>query len=447
MFQRLIFLFLTLALSVELINAQNVIQNDDFENYTTCPTGSSPTGSQIPPNWNFTLLGNSTDYFNNCMSCTSSSGCVNPINNYFGSQSPHSGNAYAGILAFTKVSSTRYLSEYIYQVLSTSLTVGTEYYIEFWVSLGDKSEYSVKELGMYLTDDPNELTASSPDADGLYDLTPQIPNTYPSSSFYSNKNGWTKISGFFTPSTSGVRHIVIGNFDSNIIGGNPTKQTNSGGTEQDKSYYYIDDVTIAPASGCPADMDSDIPYRAYTNPGPTICKNTYNNYYTAPATPGATSYTWTSSSPYLLIEGQSSITTPASDREVSIQASQAGNFAMQLVANTPCGSTAASNPIYVQVNSCGGGFLVSPNPTSNEFKIELVDESQLTSTEKSSVQGTESADEDFTFRLYNKKQELVAKAKSKKNKTTVDVRHLPRGTYHLQIYYKEAIEQRQIIIE
>ena len=403
--------------------SQNLVTNPDLENYAVCPDGPVPSSSQFPTGWNNTAdFVNTPDYFNTC-DYTS------------GYQNPRSGAGYTGAGVYLTGSivggtGTAYRSEYLYQVLSTPLSAGTEYYIEFWVSLAEFSGTSIKHLGMYLTNDPDELVpVDDIFTDGLYNLNPQIPNTYPASNFYSNTSGWTKISGFFTPSVSGVRHIVIGNFDGGILNGNPSLQANPGGTPGSQiSYYYFDDVTIGPISGCPADMASEIPYRAFTNPASTICKNSVNNTYTAPRTPGATSYTWTSKSPYLSVDGMSSTTTPTPS--VKIIASQAGTLRMDLVANTACGPTHPVNPIYVPVDPCPGGpFFISPNPANDLITVALMEEVKGSLATNTASSASKSNHETFTVELYDKNQKMLARSHSKAEKVRLNVRNLPNNTY------------------
>ena len=442
MTKSLIFLLVSVCLA-KLTYSQNLVTNPDLENYAVCPDGPAPSSSQFPTGWNNTAdFVNTPDYFNTCGYTDS---------NTRGNQTSRSGSGHVGFGAYSSgqaVGGTRYLSEYFYQALNTPLNAGTEYYIEFWVSLADFTSYSLKHLGMYLTNDPDELVfVDDIYFEGLYNLDPQIPNTYPASNFYTNTSGWTKISGFFTPSISGVRHIVIGNFDGGILNGNPSLQANPGDIlGAGGSYYYVDDVTIGLASSCPADMASEIPYRAFTNPASTICKNSVNNTYTAPRTPGATSYTWTSKSPYLSIDGMSSTTTPTPS--VKIIASQAGTLRMDLVANTACGPTHPVNPIYVPVDPCPGGpFFISPNPANDLITVALMEEVKGSLATNTASSASKSNHETFTVELYDKNQKMLARSHSKAEKVRLNVRNLPNNTYYIHIRYKNEIQRHQIMVE
>ncbi len=196
-----------------------------------------------------TQLGGSV-YLNNC----SPLGSFNPNDNTWGSQSPLTGNATIRIrsgpcfgICIVEDPNTEY--SYLRQELATPLQKGITYYIEFFVSLTDVSRYGVNSLGMFLTNNPNDLILQLGQTN-LTHLTPQIPNVFPSSTAYLDINGWTKICGFYTPSVDGVKHIIIGNFRGIS---NYATSTSAGykGKLESIPYYYIDDVYISEYSCCP----------------------------------------------------------------------------------------------------------------------------------------------------------------------------------------------------
>lgn len=183
-------------------------------------------------------------------------------------------------------------------------------YIEFYVRPADINDNNtaVKTLGMYLTADTADLSNNLPSELALHHLVPQIKDT---AEYYDQVSGWTKISGYFTPSTSGVKHVIIGNFDPEVNNGEGVYQLlpgHSGSSLQ--SYYFIDAVYIAPAN-------QGIPNLGPAISGPdAICYS--GSAVTVSNLPFGSTVTWTTS--------PSNILTPSSGTGTTANISAVNHF-------------------------------------------------------------------------------------------------------------------------
>ena len=123
------------------------------------------------------------------------------------------------------------------------------YYLEFFVSLAEASERNVNGFGIYLTNDINDFSNPNiiANSKNYYNLIPQIPNDFPSVTPYSDRAGWTKISGTFTPTVDGIKYVLIGNFSDDFF----SDPSNYNGNSEDFPYYFIDDVFLGEFSCCP----------------------------------------------------------------------------------------------------------------------------------------------------------------------------------------------------
>ncbi len=215
-----------LAISMLGSIAQNLVLNGSFEDFTSCPSSYSQISRA--PDWR--ELQASPDYMHSC-----NTGDLSVPDNVYGSQNARTGEGYIGLLAYFSGGDAR---EYAYSPLICPLDSGSEYYMEFYVSLAERSEYSVATIGALFTSDPQP----NPNKQAIED-TPQVES--PVSNAIIDVNDWTKISGYFT-AEGNYTHIVIGNFqteaNSNIT------EIDDPGTGLGEAYYYIEDVLIQPVN-------------------------------------------------------------------------------------------------------------------------------------------------------------------------------------------------------
>jgi hypothetical protein len=221
----ILYLFLFVSIQHLSVAQANLVQNGDFETYTCCPHNVVPTGDLVCATPWFGAQC-SPDYFNVC-----DTAFLGVPSNSWGTQFPHSGNAYAGFYTynFSQANSSR---DYIECQLISVLTAGNKYMVSFHVSLADNSNYATNTVGVYFSS--SQVTGSNCN---LLNYTAQIQNT--SSNPLTDKINWILIQDTLT-ATGGEQYITIGNFATDIIS-NPQFVGTFG---LNGTYYYIDDVSV-----------------------------------------------------------------------------------------------------------------------------------------------------------------------------------------------------------
>lgn len=214
--------------------AQNIVPNYDFEDTAACPNGFGTLFYAAP--WSTFL--ETPDYFNSCASsCLHPNICFGIPNNWFGSQTPYSGNAYAGISTYSfNYSNAR---ESMGVPLIVPLEIGKKYYVSFYVSraAGVQTRGATNNLGFRFSTVP-------------YDISFPIPidnfSHYRDTTIVSDSIGWTKISGSFV-ADSVYQYLAIGNFydDANT----DTLDMDIMGQLWNDAYYYVDQVCVTADSG------------------------------------------------------------------------------------------------------------------------------------------------------------------------------------------------------
>ena len=237
----------------------------------TCPTNfvTQPDPQLGPPrrdllataHWDMPTFA-TTDIFSTCGGVNAT---MNPVFNVcFGSQTPRSGNGFAGIFVHNLGQNYQ---EYLQGTLSEALIPGKTYKFSFNVSLADFSLMGIDRLGVYFSKSPVYEPSY-----GAITVRPQLES--PAGQFFTDKNGWTTISFLYTP-TEAAAYFVIGNFrhftETNTMGALENGGRNAGGafsgcTTQDIKptvYYFIDDVSLAEVTGtgCLLPID-DLTWRA-----------------------------------------------------------------------------------------------------------------------------------------------------------------------------------------
>jgi|GEM_PF-2111449 len=302
--KKLLFTFSSVC-CIAATHAQNLVTNGSFETKDPalgCPVTDGFTYGK-PANWDgyISKAGNylDPDYF---VTCAANDGVHNyPGNNVGGCEYPLQGSAYVGFLAFaTNLGSAAQSSEYLYSTVS--LTSGQQYYVEFYVSNAEgksanfPSTFYSKRIGMFIwpTFDAQQKVELN-QVNGLNQLTPQIPNTFPAANFYTTASGWQKISGTYTATTTGSHNIYIGNFDPgmNVLDGNGNPMPDLQGPKSTftagdyvASYYFLDGVTILP-------INTTVPDYSAKVIGPDILCTTAN--YILQNQPFGTTVSWSSS--------------------------------------------------------------------------------------------------------------------------------------------------------
>lgn len=170
--------------------------NYSFEDTLSC---NFAIISNAPPWFNPTAT--SPDYWNSDAALSA----YRVSNNAFGYQPAKTGRSYAGISAAFFDPSPTNAREYIETRLDSPLVAGKKYCVQFYVNLGDPSEYATDGMGAYLSVD----TVQDLNTAVNLPYTPQIEN--PAGNILTDRVNWVLISGEYT-AVGGEKFITIGNF-------------------------------------------------------------------------------------------------------------------------------------------------------------------------------------------------------------------------------------------
>lgn len=174
------------------------------------------------------------DLFTSC-----SDGIVGIPENYNGFQNVKFGENYAGCYFYAEDN----YREYIQGSFKTPLKKGEKYKVSFYISLGDKSKYALKNIGFSLT--RNHLLTSiwtelSEESIKNIISTNDSFNTMESESYFDDQQNWIYLSKEII-AKGGEYNITIGNFQKNS---KTKKKKVSKGDVHNIAYYYIDLVSL-----------------------------------------------------------------------------------------------------------------------------------------------------------------------------------------------------------
>jgi OOP family OmpA-OmpF porin len=245
--------FIILLLTCRICNAQNLVQNGDFEQYTSCPTNFAQIDSVL--NWknpqSFPIGGGgSPDYFNSCTTNWS----IDIPGNSWGYQYAHSGQGYAGLnLIFYGIPDFR---EYIETQFTTSFVANQCYHLQMFISQPNYSEYATDALGIYFS---NTLVSGINNHDTL-PFIPQITN--PAGNYFTDTLNWIPFTANYT-ATGGEKYMIIGNFKGDA---NTSTILINGGTSQANGYIFIDDVSLTLCTTGIEEQTTHAEIKTYPNP-------------------------------------------------------------------------------------------------------------------------------------------------------------------------------------
>jgi outer membrane protein OmpA-like peptidoglycan-associated protein len=218
-----------------IINAQNLVLNPSFEAYTRCPKNYSEFNKNVS-DWSTPTKGTS-DYYNNC---NTTFGSFNPR----GSQNPHEGDGFAGIVTYfeDRYSTTQNYREYIQGKLKTTLIKNKRYSIKVRISLADESNFALNQLSVVLLELPININSKS-----FIDLNNLKKDTvnyheivFKNDSFFTAKDHWITLEKEFV-ANGFEKYICFGNFKSN----KKTENTKVGKYFLPiESYYFVDNISI-----------------------------------------------------------------------------------------------------------------------------------------------------------------------------------------------------------
>lgn len=236
---------------ISALNAQNLVPNGSFENHKTCPPGINAGFACVyPDSWKSASEG-TPDYFNRCCKNKNYPGVPE---NFAGRQEPRTGDAYMGIIVYSYFDpeTGHDYREYIQVQLNDSLKKGELYFVRFYVSLANRTNFESPCIGAVLS---KEAIGPKLGRDEMHRLhsppmpyKPQIQND--STRFISYDTNWVEISGVYKAG-GGEKYLTIGDFYStkqNIIRKRKDVTRTNDEPGWRLSYYYIDDVSMFPES-------------------------------------------------------------------------------------------------------------------------------------------------------------------------------------------------------
>ena len=241
-------LFFLLLFITSLTTSQNLVLNPSFEAFEKCPWNLGMFNGNVHY-WSCPNQG-STDFFRHCGFSEIS------YENYNGEQKPFSGEAYAGMYCYA----TKDYREYVQGQLKEKLLKGEVYEIVFYISLAEKSSFSIKDMSFLFTEKRigmSEKRASlltNPEASqglnilitekfidtDVLKMKNQILNKKESTAFYDNTKEWMKVT-FEYKAEGFEKFFTIGNFKSNAA---TEKKQILSDFKHEFAYYYIDDISV-----------------------------------------------------------------------------------------------------------------------------------------------------------------------------------------------------------
>lgn len=213
---------------------QNLVHNGGFEEYSSCPVKMSNLNRDAAY-WSAPTLG-TTDYFNQC----SRTKLGVPMN-FKGKQEPYEGAAYAGLYLFAP----KDYREYIQVPLTETLQKGSRYRLTLFLSLSEKSDGAVMDMGAVLSDRPLSIyTKKELSQSQLIATSAQTTHIkqFPVSNYYQDKQKWMELS-FDLVAKGFENHLILGNFKSNA-GTAYIDSKDPSNNKEGYAYYYLDDISL-----------------------------------------------------------------------------------------------------------------------------------------------------------------------------------------------------------
>lgn len=149
-------------------------------------------------------------------------------------QLPRTGDSMVGFGLYSGVENYR---EYIEGELSSPLQINKTYEIKFYLSLGEISNYGVKNIGVKFYESQQNIETNR-------NIQEEVDVEY-TGEIITDKENWVEVKMSFTPSVNNLKYFIIGNFkdDDNTLLENLDDEF-----PLEISYYVIDDVSINLAS-------------------------------------------------------------------------------------------------------------------------------------------------------------------------------------------------------
>ena len=245
--------------------AQNLVPNPSFEEYSACPVTTGFQGFSKPLYWE--KWSESPEYFH---ACAGSLGGVDTLirvpHNGFGFQYALHGDAYVGMSAYATSGGGVSFREYVGCELLEPLEVGESYVLSFFANVAFGGTYwaptwACNNMGMLFTNQTNPWNPGI----GPHFALRNYAHLH-SIAIISDTVNWTLVSGSFV-ADSAYRYLVIGNHFSNVL--TDTLHIIPGNSLA--AYYFVDGVCVTRA-GQPCEFTVGIAeigpraWRAWPNP-------------------------------------------------------------------------------------------------------------------------------------------------------------------------------------
>jgi hypothetical protein len=270
---------LALLCSMVTSQAQNLVPNPSFEEYTICPMNYGYWNSVYPwfdpvtPDTAHPL--SAADYFNTCVPYPDNDLCSVP-QNVMGYQQPHTGNGYMGfalVVIYGQPTAVQDNYEHISIKLLSKLAAGRKYCVEFYISSPDNINCFADKIGAYFSTD----TVITP---GFYTNIPVVAQfETPANIFYTDTVSWQKIEGSFI-AVGGEQFLTIGSFhppgEINFLNMAPPPSGCNG------HYIFIDDVSVYLCDSTISVNENPVE-KINLNPNPSIGTFTVQDTFTKQA--------------------------------------------------------------------------------------------------------------------------------------------------------------------
>ncbi len=178
----------------------------------------------------------SSDYFNAC------SELMGTPKNFNGEQPANFGLGYVGLYFYAPDD----YREYIQASLNQTLIKDEVYTVSFYVSLAERSDFAIRELGVQFMENPINIATKKNLSRKQLSKVPGDKSNYFGiryDDFYSDKKDWLLVEKEFTAKGT-ENYMLIGNFMDN----QRTQKLRIKRNVTKGSYYYVDMVSVVPVN-------------------------------------------------------------------------------------------------------------------------------------------------------------------------------------------------------
>lgn len=211
------------------LSAQNLIPNPGFEQYRRCPQTLGNFEEDLFY-WSCPTRG-STDFFHQC------SPEMGAPENFNGKQEPAEGKAYAGFYAYAPSEYREYVQVRLYNPLKG----GKTYRFSAALSLAERSDYSLAQLGVLFSNHPLREGTRKVLSSRRRMAHPGNRYTYidlPTNKDLSAARHWVRLETTFQ-AKGGEAVLILGNFETD----QRTRKTRRKGSNKG-AYYYLDALSL-----------------------------------------------------------------------------------------------------------------------------------------------------------------------------------------------------------